>query len=65
MKHKLLEWCIWKWGAWFRVAGYGLHFKPSNGHEPLFSERYGYTKAFYFGPVRVELLKPVWRKRGF
>jgi hypothetical protein len=43
---------------WFKVFGYGLHFKPSRGHVPLFSERYGYRKAFYFGPLRVMVLTP-------
>lgn len=50
---------LWSWPyAWFRVFGYGLHFKPSKGHEPLFSERYGYRKCFYLGPLRVMVLTP-------
>lgn len=57
-------WCFQMCGSaaerilWFKVLGYGLHFKPAKGHVPLFSERYGYRKCFYFGPVRVMVLKP-------
>ncbi len=63
MKHKWLEFCFWRCGAWVRLFGYGLHFQPSKESQ-LFSERYGYAKAFYFGTVRVGILKPVWRKQG-
>lgn len=58
MKHRLFA-ALFDWPyVWFRVCGYGLHFKPAKGHQPLFSERYGYTKAWYLGPVRIALLKP-------
>lgn len=60
MKHRPFECYAWKSGLWFRFLGYGLHFKPSSDHQKLFSERYCYTKAFYVGPVRIEVLKPVW-----
>lgn len=61
VQHKLFEFCGWRWGFWFRVRGYGLHVKAAKGHEPLFSERYGYTKAWYFAGLRFEYLMPVWR----
>ncbi|MCR4319778.1 MAG: hypothetical protein NUV74_05505 [Candidatus Brocadiaceae bacterium] len=47
----------WKWGFWFRIYGRGLHVKISNGHQPLFSERYGYRKCFYLFGLRFEPLK--------
>ena len=50
--------CIWGAGFWFRVYGYGLHIKLRAGHVPLFSERYGYRKAHYIGPLRIEVLRP-------
>jgi len=43
---------------WFRIYGYGLHIRPSKNFVPYFSERNGYTKAYYIGPVRLEILKP-------
>ncbi|CAB5212482.1 hypothetical protein UFOVP194_20 [uncultured Caudovirales phage] len=43
---------------YFRILGYGLHIKPSKNHVKLFSERYGYKKAYYFAGLRFEFLKP-------
>ncbi len=50
---------FFRWGFWFRVAGYGLHIQSSKGISPLFSERYGHRKAWYFGGLRFEALKPL------
>lgn len=55
---RLFTSCGFRWGLWFRVFGYGLHIKLKRGHVPLFSERYGFRKALYLGPFRVEVLKP-------
>ena len=48
---------FWKWGFWFRLFGYGLHVKLAKGHQPLFSERYGYRKVWYIMGLRIEPLK--------
>jgi len=49
----------WRWGFWFRIRGYGLHVSLAKGHQPLFSERYGYTKAWYVAGLRIAtLLRP-------
>jgi hypothetical protein len=50
--------CVWPRGFWFRLFGYGPHVKARAGHVPLFSERYGYRKALYIGPLRIEWLRP-------
>ncbi len=50
--------CLRGRGFWFRVFGYGLHINLAKHHLPLFSERYGYRKAWYFAGLRVEVLKP-------
>lgn len=61
VKHRFFESWAGQGVAWFRIKGYGLHVKRSKGHEPFFSERYGYTKALYLLGLRFELLRPVWR----
>ncbi len=44
---------------WFRVLGYGLHFRwIQPGYEPLFSERNGYTKVLKIGRFWIKGLKP-------
>lgn len=44
---------------WFRIFGYGLHFKlVHEGYEPLFSERNGHTKVLKIGKLRIKALKP-------
>lgn len=58
MNRRCTHFMCWWWGFWFRVLGYGLHVKLSSGHIPLFSERYGYRKAWYFARLRIEVLKP-------
>lgn len=43
-------WTI-RWGS-----GFGLHCIRRPRSEALFSERYGYTRAYYFGDWRFEVL---------
>lgn len=42
---------------WFRVLGYGLHWKDARLHEPLFSERNGYDRRLRVGPWRFKILR--------
>jgi hypothetical protein len=49
---------VWRWGFVVRVFGYGLHVKRAKGYVPLFSERYGYRRAYYFAGLRLEFLRP-------
>lgn len=49
---------FFRWGVVFRVRGYGLHIKLARGHVKLFSERYGYRKAYYLAGLRLEVLTP-------
>lgn len=51
-------------GFWFRVWGYGLHIMLRAQHRPLFSERYGYVKPLYIGPLRLMALQPERASRG-
>ncbi|MFA7819342.1 hypothetical protein [Aeromonas dhakensis] len=47
-------------GMWyFRILGYGIHFKNINQHPLLFSQRNGYRKALVIGSWRFEWLKPI------
>lgn len=48
----------WPHGFWFRIFGWGLHVKLARGHEPLFSERYGLRKVWYFAGLRFLFLRP-------
>jgi hypothetical protein len=57
-RYPLLAGMAWRRGFWFRIKGHGLHVKLAKGHEPLFSERYGYRRAWYFAGLRFEGLKP-------
>lgn len=43
---------------WFRVFGYGLHWKDTRAHPLLFSQRAGFRKGFILGSWRFEFLKP-------
>lgn len=45
---------------WFRIFGYGLHWKDMRTHKPLFSERHGYRKHLHIGPYSFGLIKG-WR----
>jgi hypothetical protein len=52
---------LWKWGFCFRVKNFGIHVmhvKSMSDYHPLFSERYGYRKAYYFFGWRFEFVKP-------
>lgn len=48
---------FWRRGFWFRVFGWGLHVKLARGHVPLFSEHYGYRRAWYVAGLRIEVLR--------
>ena len=52
----------WRCGFWFRVFGHGLIVTLADVYRP-FSERHGYTKAFYFAGLRVAVLRPKTRPR--
>jgi hypothetical protein len=43
--------------GWFRVLGFGLHWKPRQAPK-LFSERYGYERFLTIGARRYALLTP-------
>jgi hypothetical protein len=44
---------------WFRIAGYGLHFRCTrDGYTPLFSERNGHVKVLKLGRLWVKVLRP-------
>jgi hypothetical protein len=42
--------------GWFRVFGFGLHWKDISKHRMSFSERNGYKKALKIGSWRISLL---------
>lgn len=46
--------------GWFRVFGYGLHWKNTRRQPFLFSERNGYRKHLMIGPWSISTLLP-WR----
>lgn len=46
----------WRWGAWFRICGHGLHIQLNA--PMLFSERHGLRRCWRFGAVRIQRLKP-------
>ena len=43
---------------WFRIYGYGLHYKNVRLHPPLFSERTGLRKKLKIGKHWFGLLRP-------
>lgn len=43
---------------WFRLFGYGLHFKDVRKHSLLFSERNGYVRRVQIGNWSIKILKP-------
>jgi hypothetical protein len=49
--------------GWFRVLGFGLHWKDVRRHAPLFSERNGLTWHLRIGWLSLGLLWPdgTWR----
>lgn len=44
--------------GWFRIFGFGLHWKDITIHPLMFSERIGKTKSIQFGKWMVRILKP-------
>jgi hypothetical protein len=44
-----------RWGIWFSVFGYGLSISTM---QPMFSERYGHTKIWRIGRIKIKVLKP-------
>ena len=49
---------VYGWRDWFfRVLGWGLSIEPLRGHRPLFSERYGYRKAWHVAGLCVKPLR--------
>lgn len=42
--------------GWFRVFGFGLHWKDNRFHPPLFSERNGLAKRLHVGPWSIGVL---------
>lgn len=63
-RHRPFEHGTGPGGFWFRVFGYGLHIRRSAGYQPLFSERYGFVRPLYIGPLRIEALRPDARGRA-
>lgn len=43
---------------YFRIRGYGLCIEARSSHVVMFSERNGYVKPWYLGPIVIEVLKP-------
>ncbi len=52
-------WCSYRRDGigWFRIFGYGIHWKDTRRHRLLFSERNGYTRALTIRGWRFRLLK--------
>lgn len=48
---------------WFRVFGYGIHWKDTRKHPPLASERLGLRNGLQIGYWRFRLLKREDTKR--
>lgn len=42
---------------WFRVFGWGFHWKDNRIHRPRFSERNGYDRRVAIGPWRFKVLR--------
>lgn len=59
---KALHWYRTKGLWWFRVCGYGIHYKNTRYHAELFSERMGYRKKLKLGRHRFGILR---RDRAF
>lgn len=48
---------------WFRIFGFGLNFSSRKKEEAYFSERNGFTKAWYIFGVRISFIRPIrWIK---
>ena len=68
MQRKKQQIFCWAYGdgvygkcLWFRVYGYGLHFKIHNSRL-TFSERYGYVKYKVLFGIRIQALRPAGRE---
>ncbi len=48
---------LWRQGFWFRVFGYGVAVELRSWHMRLFSERQGYKRVYYLGPICWEWLR--------
>ena len=57
--HRFLEYLFTSGIWWIRICGYGIHFKNTKKHPPLFSERYGCIKRLVIGRWSFGILKPV------
>lgn len=49
--------CDGRWIGFFRIFGYGLHWKDSRRHRLLWSERQGVYVHWHFGPWVITPLK--------
>jgi len=43
-----MSYSIWKYGLWIRYKRRWFCLAYNPGYEPIFSERYGYTKVYRF-----------------
>lgn len=57
-KYKLFSFHKSNGYLWFRIFGYGLHFKNYKKTGLLFSERYGYVKTLKIFNWSIKILKP-------
>ena len=56
MIKSLFGFYFWKRGFWFRVFRKWFLIEKYNDQPILFSERYGYVKAWYFLGLRIKYL---------
>lgn len=51
---------VW-WSGWVRVKGWGLlvQWVDRGVFVAPFSERYGFRRAVYVGPIRLQVLRPL------
>ena len=54
---KFFYYCNINHGFWFRFFGYGLWVKQTKQHQPLFSERNGYTNVYKCFGLTFKFLK--------
>lgn len=53
-----LSWMSTPGGGWFRIAGFGLAWKDTRKHRPLFSERNGFRRSLMIGHWSITALVP-------
>lgn len=58
MEYGLFDFASHRDGFWFRIKGYGMVFGKRSKHTVMFSERYGYRRFFYLGPIVMAILRP-------